>query len=229
MEQPIKFESFTARVMTPEEIAEKDKFLPREEHQEDVYEASMNLANYLKNEKINNVMFLDNSARQAYVGLQEAWKKIGDGEKGPNIYFINPDAIRDDGDFDYYKEEFLNNYKNLNPEEPLLLYDACIHSGAAMFNTKDFLEFLGFKDVRVAVTSPNESFPEEKYDKLDLICLDHRAAKGCQPFGRPGYVKNACGKVISQPAGSADSLKRGQREHKRIREIFNEQYEKNNS
>lgn len=229
MEPFINLESFSVRKMSPEEIAERDKFLPLEEQQQDVYEASLSLANYLKNEKIPNVMFLDNSARQAYVGLQEAWKKVGDGEKSPNIYFINPDAIRDDGDFEFYKEEFLKNYKNIDPEDTILLYDACIHSGAAMFNTKEFLEYLGFKDVRVAVTSPNEVFPKEKYDKLDLICLDHRAKAGCQPFGRSSYIKASGGKIISKPATSADSLRKGRKEHQRIREVFNEQYEKNNS
>ncbi len=207
----------------------KNNFLEFSKQQEDVYEASLNLANYLKTEKIPNVMFLDNSARQAYIGLKEAWKKVGAGEKGPNIYFVNPDELRDDGDFEFYREEFLNNYKNINPEEPLLLYDACIHSGAAMFGTKKFFEYLGFKDIRLAVTSPDEKFLKEKQGELDLVCLDHRAAAGCRPFGRPEYIEKSPGHIISERSEEGDSLKKGTAQHQKIKEVFNEQYEKNNS
>lgn len=227
MEKLINFDSLKLK---QNESPEKDNiFLASELQKEDVYEASMNLANYLKTEKISNVMFLDNSARQAYVGLKEAWKKIDDEERCPNIYFINPEALRDDGDFEFYKEEFLNNYKNLNPEETLLLYDACIHTGGSMFNTKEFFKYLGFKDIRVAVTSTNERFPKNKYDQLDLICLDHRATAGCRPFGRSEYIKNNPGKIISKSAKSDESLELGQMQHQRIKEVFNEEYEKNNT
>lgn len=200
----------------------ESNFLKAENQQEDVREASFNLANYLKEENVSNIMFLDNSARQAYVGLKEAWKKVGEDKPEPNIYFINPAAIRDDGDYEYYAEEFKRNYKNLNPEEAIVLYDACIHTGAAIFSTKEFLEYLGFKDVRLAVTSTNEVFPEEKNSELDLICLDHRAHAGCRPFGRSFYVEGDSDKIISHRVDSKMWHNKGKEEHQKIKDIFKE-------
>lgn len=198
----------------------ESKFLQYEGHQEDVYEASLSLANYLKAEKIKNVMFLDNSARQAYVGLKEAWKEVGDGDPLSSIYFMNPGELKYEDDTTRYKDEFLRTYKHLNHEDSILLYDACIHSGDTLFATKEFFIDLGFTDVKLAVTSTDKSFAKEKEKDLDLICLDHRARAGCRPFGRPMYVGEKPGSIVSQRVDSRMQHERGDMEHKRIKDVF---------
>ena len=205
----------------------KSNFLEFPGQKEDVYEASLSLANYLKTEKINNVMFLDNSARQAYVGLKEAWKKVGDEDKSPNIYFISPDVVRW-GDFSEAEEEFRDKYKHLDPEEPILIYDVCIHTGGSLLRTKEFLEYLGFKDVRTGVTSFDAEFPEKRHGEVDLVSLDHRAKAGCHPFGRPKYIENNPENIVSQRSDDKTQRERGKVEHQKIKDVFNDQYEKNN-
>ena len=221
MEQFFNFGRPESQPVQPEK--KESGFLSFEGQKEDVYEASLNLANYLKAEKIPNVMFLDNSARQAYVGLKEAWKTVGEGEKEPHIYFINPDAVRFEADFSDLKEEFFEKYKNIDPADTILLYDVCIHSGETMSAVKSFFEYMGFKDVRLAVTSVNPDFPEEKKAAIDLICLDYHAKAGCRPFGRPSYIRES-GSLISQSAGNQESRERGKLEHQRIKDAFKDQY-----
>lgn len=203
----------------PKSEKPESNFLNFEGQKEDVREASFNLANYLKDEKIPNVMFFDNSGRQAYVGLKEAWKTVGEEEKEPHIYFINPDPIRVEEDFSDLKEEFFEKYKNIDLDEPILLYDACIHSGGTMSDVKKFFDYLGFKDVRVAITSVSDDFPEEKRSEIDLICLDHRAKAGCHPFGHPTYIKET-GSLLSKAADNQESRERGKLEHQRIKDVF---------
>lgn len=226
-------ENFSYSYQAPKTEKPKDtsesKFMKYPGHPEDVYESSINLANYLKDQQIPNVMFLDRSARQAYVGLKEAWKKIGEETKEPNIYFINPTDLRGEEDFSDYKDEFNRNYKHLSPEEAILVYDACVHSGDSLFSTKAFLESLGFKDVKIGTTSADKTFPIEKYNELDLIALDHRAHAGCHPFGHPLYVDHDGGRVISQKIDSKPQRDRAVMEKRRIKDAFNDQYEKNNS
>lgn len=226
-------EKFSYSYQAPKDERPKDtsesKFMKYPGHPEDVYESSINLASYLKDQQIPNVMFLDKSARQAYVGLKEAWKKIGEDAKEPNIYFINPTDLRGEEDFSDYEAEFNRNYKHLSREEAILVYDACIHSGESLFATKAFLESLGFKDVKIGATSPDKTFPIEKYSELDLIALDHRAHAGCHPFGHPLYIDHNGGRVVSQKIDSKTQRDRAVMEKQRIKDAFNDQYEKNNS
>jgi hypothetical protein len=198
----------------------ENNFLKTERQQQDVYEASHNLANYLKETKIPNIMFLDNSARQAYIGLKEAWKEVDDDTVAePTIYFINPEALKKKT-FSSLEAEFWRKYKHLDPEEAILLYDACIHSGETIEETKKFFDYLGFKDVKLAVTSTGDNCPDDKKEILDFVCLDHRAAAGCRPFGRPGYVEKNDGHLLSQKIDSQMQRDKGKIEHQRIKEIF---------
>ena len=193
------------------------KSINQENVREDIYQASHNLADYLQAEKIPNVMFLDNSARQAYVGLKEVWKKEQPESPEPHIYFINPKAILDESDFPELEKEFFKKYKNINLAEPILLYDVCIHTGATILKIKDFFKYLGFTDIRLAITSVDENFPDEKKDELDLVCLPNRASLGCNPFSKPTYVKNSNHLVSGiNPAGRA----LGASEHQKIKEVF---------
>ena len=211
---------------------DNDNFLNTTEAKEDVFEASYRLANYLKQEKINNVMFLDNSARQASVGLQEAWKEVGENEKAPNIYFINPEEfvnsiivgspffINND-DLEELSDKFASIFKNINKEDPILLYDSCIHSGISLFSVEYFLKRIGFSNVKLGVTSVGEGFSEEKRKKIDLVCLESGAALGCRPFGHPSYISDNPGEIISKAnRTSPNSFEKGKMERDKIRSLF---------
>jgi len=195
------------------------KPINQDKAREDILEASHNLADYLYQEKIRSVMFLDNSARQAYVGLKEIWKKDYGAEPEPNIYFINARPISFRDDFPELAEEFAEKYKNLDKNQPILLYDVCAHSGQTTSNVRDFFKYLGFNDVRIAITSVSSDFPEEKKAELDLVCLPRRAQLGCHPFGQPTYVKTS-GSLVSKINQKKYSQAVVRNEHKKIKEVF---------
>lgn len=188
---------------------------PRQE----IYEASKNLADYLDCEGIKNVMFLDNSGRQAYIGLKEIWKKEHEGKNAPAIYFMNPDWLTYEDLFETLGEDFQNNYKNIDKNDPIVIYDACIHSGKTIVSVKDFFDKMGFVDVRTAVTSISENCSDENKDNLDLICLDKRPQLGCRPFGHPTYVEPG-ESIISTPSKDKATYEKGRREHEAIKDVF---------
>ena len=97
------------------------------------------------------------------------------------------------------------------------------------FRLSHFLEYLGFKDIRLGVTSSDKDFPEEKCDDLDFMGLDHRAHAGCHPYGHPLYVDRVDESFVSQRIDDKAQRDRGRLEHQKIKDAFNDQYEKNNT
>jgi hypothetical protein len=49
-----------------------------------------NTATYLHDNKIKNFVLMDRSARPAYIGVREAWRRMYPDEPMPDIYFLNP-------------------------------------------------------------------------------------------------------------------------------------------
>lgn len=205
----------------PEEVNLFAEATKREKVKEDIYIASCNLANYLYKEKIANIVFFDSSARQAYLGLKEVWKKDYANEKAPRINFINPKAIAGEIDFPELAEEFKKKVKGMNTSESVLLYDVCAKSGGTIFKVKDFFEYLGFSDIRLAITSIAHEISDEKKAQLDLICLPGRANLGCNPFGKATYVENTNQLVMSPKTGKREMASR-KLEHQKIKEVFND-------
>lgn len=184
---------------------------------EDVYESSKNLADYISQEEIKNVFFLDSSARQAYIGLKEMWKKEHAEEPEPDIYFINPDPLKYETDRDDMTEKFNDTFTKINKNDKVLIYDVCIHTGNTMNNTLDFFKSLGFSDIKLAVTSVSSDFKDSEL--LDMVCLDKRADLACHPYGKPSYI-NKIDSIISTPNSKEKNREQGRVDHKKIKDIF---------
>lgn len=213
-------ENYSYFKAVPKEDNSEALFLKNQQEREDVFTASFNLAKYLKEQKIANVMFLDKSARQAYVGLKAAWEKITDSSQPLNLYFINPQDLREEDNFSYYEKEFRRVYKNINPEEPLLLYDACVHNGETLLATQKFFNYLGFRKVHLAVTSVGPDVSQAVVEQLALICLDKPAVAGCHPFGHPWYIEHDSGRILSKKVDSKTQRQRAKTEKGRIKDVF---------
>ena len=211
---------FTGMASTPEKgsmgLAESEK------SRENIYESSKKLADYISKEEIQNVFFLDNSARQAYVGFREMWKKEHNQEVEPGIYFINPDPLKYGYDIDeVLTEEFAKKYYNVDKNEKVLIYDVCIHTGNTIFNVQDFFKKMGFTDVRIAITSVSKDLSAASKEKLDLVCLDERAKAGCHPYGKPSYVQKT-GLLTDKADYSEKKHHQGAVDHKKIKDVFKE-------
>lgn len=66
-------------------------FNPLERH--DIYQFTKALTEYLENNKIENIVFVDVGARPAWVGVHEYWKEHFPDKDLPGLYFINPETI----------------------------------------------------------------------------------------------------------------------------------------
>lgn len=190
-----------------------------EKSKENIYESSENLANYISQEGVKNVFFLDNSARQAYVGLKEIWKKEHASEEEPGIYFINPEPLKYAQDFDELAEEFAKKFHYVEKHEKLLIYDVCVHTANTILNTQEFFNKMGFTDVKIAITSVSEDCSLENKAKIDLICLNDRAKAGCQPYGKPSYIQKS-GAMISNVSINEKSRHQGTVDHQKIKDVF---------
>lgn len=60
----------------------------------DIYELSKEFADYLFENKIANIIFLDSSARAAYVGVDEFWNEYFPEVDKPGFYFVNPTGFK---------------------------------------------------------------------------------------------------------------------------------------
>jgi galactitol-specific phosphotransferase system IIB component len=215
---------FHGMASTPAPTPEKGSFglAESEKSREDIYESSKKLADYISKEEIKNVFFLDNSARQAYIGLREMWKKEHDKEVEPSIYFINPDPVRYGYDTDEaLTKEFNERYYKVDKNEKVLIYDVCIHTGSTIFNVQELFKKMGFTDVKIAITSVSDECSAENKEKLDLVCLDDRAKAGCHPYGKPGYIQKT-GLMTDKADYNEKKRHQGTVDHQKIKDVFNE-------
>lgn len=84
-----------ARVLhtIPWEKVNKDhayEFFDTKGSREDIYNIGKNLASYVHESEIPNVVFLDRAARPAYLALREYWHYAYPQEKLPHLYFMSP-------------------------------------------------------------------------------------------------------------------------------------------
>ncbi len=199
-----------------EETELRYEFFSDPDGRNELYEGFKRLADYLHQNKISNVMFLDRAARPAYAALRTYMA-----EKYPkeelNTYFLNPilyakgdehlQVTRALGDKTHKATEdklkeldkrFPEVYRKLSDEKdkPLMLFDTCIHSGTTMYQIIQSLKRQGFQDVKIGVFH----FDDKPYPFLSPEALAHLTSRlqpdfimsnyqVCQPFGTASLVK----------------------------------------
>jgi len=102
------------------------KFFPDAESRDDLFYFTQKVAEYLKENKIKNLILIDRAIRPIYVGLQEYWKAKYPYQEKFKIYFINPWGIENKEDLSdsdlkslYQKTiENLDDLDILNNSEP---------------------------------------------------------------------------------------------------------------
>lgn len=214
----------------------------------DIYEFCKELATYLKEEKVKNILFLDRSARPAWIGVDEYWNQQYPGQPKPGFYFTNPDGyeIRQAGlvmpdafdlmlmmehlattgslpaetgkTFEELEARFKEAYPNLMRDrtEPLALFDTCSHTGATMHTVLDFLQRIGFTDIR-PITA-NDPDPDAEVDSA--IRMGHKARlTSCYPFGHHNLVSKT-DDIHSMP--NDNNLDAGRRIRADIRKVMRE-------
>jgi hypothetical protein len=209
------------------------------------------IADYMNNNGINNLMLVDRSARLAYIGIREAWKRKYKDKPIPNIYFVNPtgfigfeEAEKIDKESKIYEEnidndrgrfynahleefiqtDFEKSYKKLSADkdQPLLLFDNCIHSGGAIKPVIKKLQEMKFTKVRVGVAEDSENtsginpdFAVYRHNKL-------HSSKRCHIFGEDRIVDRKFGSVKSIPTKDTQKIEMSTRLRREMVQIFQE-------
>ncbi|MFA6594571.1 MAG: hypothetical protein WCT16_04950 [Candidatus Buchananbacteria bacterium] len=222
---------------------------------QELFDYSKKIAEYLRTEKIPNLVIIDRSSRPLYIGVREYFRSQYPDEEMPNIYFMNPkgfkavedltpeeiaDIIRDcswKNDVDEQPHqvrahediilEFQDTYKRLmdDKEHPVLIFDTCIHSGGSLEPVKKIFDESGFSDVRIGAVNP--SMVGSKV-KTDFYITTQRPEKGCYPFDRDRIIEKTFSHVYSQR--TTDQRKREQsiRLRKEIKQVMKEYLTKGN-
>ena len=185
---------------------------------EDLIEISYALASYTHDNCIDNLIFLDSSARLAYLGFKYAYhqkyiKSLDNKDskyRAPSIYFINPDGF--DTNLRSLSEvisDFNNTYKLLsaNKNSKIMLFDTCIHTGSNLNHVLNALNQAGFKNLFFGVSHFDYnghllglSINEENlynFPKIDFIALNYHPYYGCKPFRKDDYLCRKSDSVCS--------------------------------
>lgn len=198
----------------------------QENNLEEIYQFSREVAEYLQQENIHNLVLIDRSARNFYVGVKEYWQAKFPEDKEPNYYFLNPEGFKYQTDSDLTKE-FEQVYKNLSQakEQPLLVFDTCIHSGNSLYPIKEFLKKNGFSDVRLAAVKTHRQ-DSKALVQPDLIIgqdsLKEGATRGCRPFGDGSLVEKNSEHIYCTPAQDVRKRQLAQQSKKEIKQAIRE-------
>lgn len=143
---------------------------------------------FCKEKNIENIIFLDRSARPAYQIFKEYWK-ANDETKQPNIYFLNPKILNNRG----VEEEEVELFKKEQPyltknKTPTLIFDVCIKEGLTMHNVTELLNKTGFNQTYTMATAKHDNLTQ--YFTPDKILFENHDL-GCHLFG--AFYKNEIG------------------------------------
>lgn len=191
----------------------------------ELYLVGRRLSEYVVNEGVAAVFFMDRSARPAYVAMKEFWRYQYPDIPMPYIGFFNPKGFvsREDvasGEVDImelayndqYKQGEIESLANIRPTseivseiknevgedyrgKPILVFDACIHTGNSIAPVLDKLDRAGLTNTRFGVVSPrnNRSGIEPDFTVMDKVPVGV-----CYPFDKDGLTKKTYTSIHSE-------------------------------
>ena len=204
--------------------SENYTFFTSELARHELFDYSKSISEYIRSEKIPNLVVIDRSARPMYTGVVEYFKSKYPNEKRPNIYFMNPKGFKAKEDLTNEeideildsckkkkdiqesakkirsKEKILQEledvYKNLmhDKDKPLLVFDTCIHSGDSLDSVKKTLIQSGFSDIRIGAVQPSKVNARVT---TDYYATQEIPQKECVPFGKDYMVHKTFNHVYS--------------------------------
>lgn len=195
-----------------------------QEQREEIVKIADNLAGYLFNQKINNIIFLDRSARLGYLALIKSWRKLFPTIKCPDIYFTNPDGYNtqfEKKDVKSIAKEFDRAYKKLasKKHEKIMLFDTCMHSGETLRPVLEVLKKAGYSKVLVGLTQPKDYFYRSGI-KVNFSALKNQQSKCCYPFGRGELMTKMGDGLICSQRKDSEARKYFLKLRKELAEIY---------
>lgn len=246
-------ERIAAGLKSPEQTIEQKptwNLFPSFRERRRFYECFMDLTNFVHDEKIANVIFLDRSARPAYLALKECWKIAHPDEPRPGMFFMNPlgfmsrdktaqeklkyQAFRSLGTGEKHiryeqprleaaiLKDLQTTYQALLAESdrPMMIFDVCMHSGNNVVPVKKALEKVGCH--KLFVGTMNEP-PPECAVTADFFHFPEEEGGVCHPFGAIEEVKKSFESVSSRKNSGSRPVERALATRKEIKALIEEQ------
>lgn len=207
---------------------------------EAIYEGCKSIADYAHDEGIENIVLVDKSARPLWVGIARYWSLAHSESRRPGIHFINPasfrTAIGESGNpYELSRnitkagiacrEELrtVNSPLVSEPAKPLMLADACLHSGRAVYLTKRVLQEAGFSDVRFGVVKT--TLPSGGMIEPNIWGSDNALAARCiRSEPGSGLVVNSDTSIFSLPAQDVEAMQKGADVRSAIGDIITQRF-----
>jgi hypothetical protein len=174
---------------------------------------SMMLSRELHDKKIRNLILMDRGSRLAYISLFKCWGALYPGEKKPDVYFLNPSGFGVSAR--YNKKDILEEFKRIHSrlqkrrDEPVMIFDTCLHSGESMGSIGTALRRLGFNKIHTGLAQP----PQNPHIEVDFMALPQQPYLACNPFFSE-YLVCKGSRIISErnPDPKAIAIGRARRE-----------------
>jgi len=201
------------------------KIFTEPQERREIFDFSKGVAEYLRSEKVPNLVVIDRSSRPLYIGVRDYLKSKYPDEPMPNIYFMNPKGFKAKEEMSpeeinniiddcrwksdlaeaaqqiKSREDILKDvegsYKKLmaDKDKPLLVFDTCIHSGKSIAPVKKVLDQVGFSDIRIGSVNPSD---DGAAVKSDFYITKRQPEKNCYPFGDDRIIEKTFSHVYSK-------------------------------
>jgi hypothetical protein len=228
-------------------------FFRTERERSELFEYTKGLAEYIISEQIKNLVIVDRNARPVYIGVREYLLHKYPETEMPQIYFLNPKGFKakkeltqreirkimisskikdptgetreEIRDKEEIIQEFEDIYKRLldDKNEPVLIFDTCIHSGDSLDPVKELFNTLDFSDVRIGAVTKSED--GSKVD-TDFHITDDLPKKMCNPFSQERSVSKTFKHVYSKRTDRSYQIKKSRQIREEIKRIINDFLEK---
>lgn len=215
---------------------EKHEYFGHEKEKEYLFKVIEGLSRYISDGGIGNIVLVDRAARHAAAGLRAYWKLGCPKERMPDIYFIDPEPIKEV----IYSSSSMNINKNTlwagmeaakmfkaryrhllkRKEKPTLIFDTCSHSGRSLEAIVNLLKRSRFRNLHTgtAIKANDQAFIQP-----DFYILEKRSYwKGCRVLGQQGTygVDKKGGSIIAEKVSSKYESNVSREIRQEIREII---------
>jgi hypothetical protein len=181
--------------------------------QSDLYGFSRSLTEYCRNGDFADVVFIDRSARLARVGMKQYWNLAYPGDTLPDMHFMSPGGARIQEGGSFFSNMVASFGRNIvekraakqlkasqstllaKKDQPVLLVDACLHTGNTFKYARDVLGRVGIHDVYAAVYCDTEE--SDAVASSDFAYTRAKSEITCSPFARDMSIDNILESVYS--------------------------------
>jgi hypothetical protein len=155
-----------------------------------LYNVTKDTAEYIRAGNFKSVVLLDRSARPFSTALSTYWELAYKDEKMPQIYFLNPEALKKPRTKDDLTEKFKEEHPYLfkDKDEHVFVFDVCAHSGSTISDVKSSLGRVGFSNLSFGLVFDTRKDDEKKANPIDFTIDYNDKNSNCYMFGQSDFL-----------------------------------------